>query len=94
MPKSGKVIAGKLVPGGTRVAVDVLSANLSAENFTLPDGFYPERWYHELREPGQFFERDQCQVVKPVSLISCLSAAFFGFGQVMLIMAIVLSWSS
>ncbi|KAE9370075.1 cytochrome P450 [Stipitochalara longipes BDJ] len=67
VPEEGKMIAGNWVPGGMLVAVDILSANLSRENFTLPDGFCPERWFREHREQGKLFEGDRWEVVKPFS---------------------------
>ena len=66
VPKDGKVISGRWVPGGTLVAVDILAANLSRENFALPDNFCPERWLGEERK-GNLFEGDRGEVVKPVS---------------------------
>jgi cytochrome P450 len=66
VPKDGKVISGRWVPGGTLVAVDILAANLSRENFALPDNFCPERWLGEERK-GNLFEGGRGEVVKPVS---------------------------
>ena len=43
-PKGGATVAGRLVPGGTYVAVNQVPAFLSSSNFTNADKFEPDRF--------------------------------------------------
>lgn len=44
VPPEGATICGHAVPGGTSVGVATLAASHSAQNWTEPEAFRPERW--------------------------------------------------
>ncbi|KAG9235760.1 cytochrome P450 4F3 omega-hydroxylase [Amylocarpus encephaloides] len=46
--RDGAFVSGVFVPGGTVVGVYQLAAFTSANNFTLPDSYIPERWFPAL----------------------------------------------
>ncbi|CAG8109311.1 unnamed protein product [Penicillium salamii] len=58
----GDMIAGNWIPGGTIVSVSHLSASYSAENFTDPEQFIPERHMGDPR-----FANDSKNAMQPFS---------------------------
>jgi cytochrome P450 len=67
VPPEGKLICGKWVPGGTLVAVDIFSANISSYNFALPNHFVPERWLPEGNNKPEIFNNDKLDAVQTFS---------------------------
>jgi len=63
VPPEGAQICGHYVPGGTRVGIPPLSANVSATHFDQPHAFIPERW---LQPKKDGFNHD-ANVLKPFS---------------------------
>ncbi|RDW67495.1 uncharacterized protein DSM5745_09361 [Aspergillus mulundensis] len=62
VPESGAVIAGRWVPGGTRVYVTILASTQFSANFHQPDLFCPERW---LEGSGAEFSKDNRAAYQP-----------------------------
>ena len=56
------MIAGQSVPGPATVSVPQWSAYMSAENFTSPQSFAPERW---LPESGAQYRHDRKSIFQP-----------------------------
>ncbi|GME27350.1 Cytochrome P450 [Neofusicoccum parvum] len=62
VPDGGDTVSGHYVPGNTAVYVSQYAANHSAQNFTEPELFAPERWLDDAR-----FANDKKAVLMPFS---------------------------
>ncbi|KAL8950140.1 MAG: hypothetical protein Q9222_003817 [Ikaeria aurantiellina] len=61
VPPGGDTVNGDWLPGGTVVSVNPMAASLSAENFSDPFSFKPERWLGENT-------RDKLDASQPFSM--------------------------
>lgn len=59
VPKGGASVAGHFIPEDTVVSIPQWSAYQSAENFTLPKAFVPERWLED--SANQSYRKDAFQ---------------------------------
>lgn len=62
VPKGGRVVCDKFVPGGVTVGVHQLACDRSSRNFKEPESFVPERWLGDAR-----FESDDRAAFQPFS---------------------------
>ncbi|KAJ5126053.1 hypothetical protein N7526_008230 [Penicillium atrosanguineum] len=65
VPEGGAFIDGEYVPEGVSVSISLYSAFHSADNFLLPNAFFPERWL-DSPESGRFMS-DKKEAFQPFS---------------------------
>jgi len=66
VPKGGASVAGHFIPEDTVVSIPQWSAYQSAENFTLPKAFAPERWLED--STNHSYSHDRKDAFQPFSL--------------------------
>lgn len=59
------IVAGRVVPPGTSLTVNLWAAHQSPKNFHRPEEFLPERW---LSNAPAEFDNDDKNVFKPFSV--------------------------
>ncbi|KAL3459217.1 cytochrome P450 [Aspergillus heterothallicus] len=69
VPKGGRMICGKWIPGGTPVSIQAYTLNRSPTLFHKASSFLPERWLDSsTSDPSSPFFNDHRQAVQPFTI--------------------------